>query len=73
MFTNTNDQSGTVEETIHNVHVSFDPVIHHLGTIRAIHNKNWGLGSLSGQRHLNVGFHAVIQNPRGAPWSDRRP
>jgi hypothetical protein len=39
MFSGPQQQGGSVKETVHNVHVVFDPIIDHLRPVRPFHHQ----------------------------------
>ena len=60
------NQSAALKEAIHDVHVPFHAIVHHLGTVRPHYDENWGFPHRCASRHLNEGFASVIDHANRA-------
>src|SRR5579875_1449521 len=67
-FARSQHEARPVKHAVHDVQVTFDAVIHHLGlAIRANHDEDRRFAMLHLGRHLNVGLRAIIED---AHWAE---
>src|SRR5260370_751558 len=65
MLSRSQEQGRSVKETIHNVHVVFHAIVHHLGTVGSLHYEDGQLAVNRLDRHLDVGLRTIVHNMHG--------
>src|SRR5579875_1431692 len=66
-FARSQHEARPVKQAVHDVQITFDAVIHHLGlAVGANHDEDRGLSMLNARGHLNIGFRAIIEDAQRA-------